>query len=613
MHRTMSIPRGADGYYHPTSEAEIVALVQAARSQQLPLRVRGSAHSEPKAIFTAGFDGEGPPPASTITLMLDRYRGITFHSDASGTIVEVDAGCHLGKDPYDPTKTSTWSNSLNVALQKRGFALSDLGGISHQTVSGFLSTGSSGGSLRYSVHDDIVRFRFVDGTGTLHDVSRDDADPSKRELFEAVGVSMGLLGVLTKVFFRVVPSYAVAGQQITTPTAEASIDFFGDKPERPAFEEYLRGASYSRLMWWPQADFDRMVVWQASRAENAPGFQAQPYQELGDAPRVAALAGSLFYTIIGNLDDVTVVPAKLADWYEALDETLENDPDPNACKAVAAGPRGKVDLADVIAYLDRSFRRATRKHPKLGGSGGDLSSFLGGLFGLVKPEYGGVAEDIVAGIITELVKLILDGALDNPIAKELARFLSREMPYIIDEILGPFVADGSLWFQDTWMCGLPMDNQMDDRLWPTVFTELWVPIEKSTEVMTALRDFYAGGGDRAVAYEHTGAFSCEIYAAKKSPFWLSPSYGTDVLRIDVFWFGRNAGDPADAFYPQFWSLLEKYGFRPHWGKVLPTPSSKWIAHYDAQLPKLAEFRKLRAAHDPDGIFLTPYWKAHLGL
>ncbi|HTJ80703.1 MAG TPA: D-arabinono-1,4-lactone oxidase, partial [Polyangiaceae bacterium] len=459
----------------------------------------------------------------------------------------------------------------------------------------------------------IERVRFVDGTGTLHDVSRDDADPQKRDVFDAVCVSMGLLGIVTKVFFRAVPSYALAGQQVTTPTTESAIDFFGDQPGLVSFEDFLRGASYTRLMWWPQSGFDRMVVWQASRAENAPGFVAQPYLELGRAPRVSALAGSLFYTLIGNLDDVTVVPAKLDDWYEALDETLEDDPDPNACKAVAAGPRRKVAIEEVISFLDAAIRRATKKHPKLSNPTTSLEGFLGGLASLVQPHHGSAMDDIVAGIITELVKLLLDGALDNPVAKELGKLLKNEMPYLIDEILGPFVPDGTIWFQDTWMCGLPMDNQMDDRLWPTVFTELWVPVSKAADVMKALRDYYAGGGDKKVAYDHTGAFSCEIYAAKKSPYWLSASYGGDMLRIDVFWFGKNAGDPADSFYPPFWDLLKPFGFRPHWGKTLPTPSAKWVAYYDQQLPRLADFRKLRATLDPDGVFLTPYWKAHLGL
>jgi len=112
---------------------------------------------------------------------------------------------------------------------------------------------------------------------------------------------------------------------------------------------------------------------------------------------------------------------------------------------------------------------------------------------------------------------------------------------VIGDVLGIFVTDGLAKFQDYWLKGLPMDNQMDDQLWPTWFTELWIPIEKTADVMTALQDFYTakdhkGPFKKRVRYERTGSFSCEVYAAKSSRFWMSPSYQADVIRIDVFWF-----------------------------------------------------------------------------
>jgi hypothetical protein len=159
-----------------------------------------------------------------------------------------------------------------------------------------------------------------------------------------------------------------------------------------------------------------------------------------------------------------------------------------------------------------------------------------------------------------------------------------------------------------------MDNQMDDQLWPTDFTELWIDVDKTAEVMSAMRDWYAGGGDPEVAYDRTGAFSCELYAATKSRFWMSPSYGCDVFRVDVFWFGHNADDPRSDFYPQFWRLLRPFGFRPHWGKFLPDPASgDWPAYYRAQLPRMADFLALRTKLDPKDVFLTNYWKDNLGI
>ena len=611
------IPRGSDGYYHPESEASLRALVVHAYESTPPvrLRVRGSAHSVTASIYTDDYAGTGDPPHGNMDVMLDRYRTIgaitPVPGDPDHATIEVAAGCNLGKNPYDPTRTSTWKNSLNFELQRQGWALDDLGGITHQTLGGFLSTGSSGGSLTYSIDDDIVALRLIDGTGTVHAVSRDDPDPQKRDLFFAAGVSMGLLGVLSTVTLRVRRSFNLFGSQSTTTTLAAPIDLFGPgTAAKPSLEAFLRATPYTRLMWFPQHGFDRMQIWQAARIDPTPGFEPQPYLELGDDPVIASLAGSLFYTLIGNLDDIRAVPGKLGPWYAHLEAALEDQDDVNGCRAPALqAKRKKIETAEVLAFFQKRLEAGLR---------GRASALVGAphatsLLGALKEKAEGALPQSLAWIITKLVELLLAGTLSNPLAQCLATFLEKELPHIIDGILGLFVTDGLATFWDTWMCGLPMDNQMDDQLWPTWFTELWIPIEKTAEVMQALQTFYAGGGNRAVAYEHTGAFSCELYAAKKSQFWMSPAYERDVFRVDVFWFATNAGSPEASFYPQFWELLKPFAFRPHWGKFLPPASSDWTAYYRAGSPRLDDFLALRAKLDPSQVFVNAYWRAHLGI
>jgi hypothetical protein len=154
-----------------------------------------------------------------------------------------------------------------------------------------------------------------------------------------------------------------------------------------------------------------------------------------------------------------------------------------------------------------------------------------------------------------------------------------------------------------------MDNTSSDRLLATDFTELWIPIERTAEVMRALRDHYRDNGLSAA-----GTYACEIYAAKRSPFWLSPSYESDVVRVDVFWFARNRADPVTRFYPQFWSLLQRFGFRAHWGKALPPSSSDTGVDYlRARYPRWDRFMALRDELDPQQVFVTDYWRQHLGI
>src|SRR5688572_14664220 len=162
--------RGRDGFYHPASVDEVRELVLEARARGVNLRVRGSGHSVAASIRS------DPRPASRpecggMTVMLDRMRAVVIEPerDDEHAIVQVEGGCNLGLDPYDPSGTSTWENSLSVQLHRAGWALEALGGISHQTIAGFLMTGSAGGSTEHSLAATVLRLQFVDGTGRIHE------------------------------------------------------------------------------------------------------------------------------------------------------------------------------------------------------------------------------------------------------------------------------------------------------------------------------------------------------------------------------------------------------------------------------------------------------------
>jgi len=164
---------------------------------------------------------------------------------------------------------------------------------------------------------------------------------------------------------------------------------------------------------------------------------------------------------------------------------------------------------------------------------------------------------------------------------------------------------GPLEFWDTWWRCLPMDNGADDKLMPTTFTEVWIPISQTRAVMQKMRDHYKKKG-----FDATGSYCCELYAAKRSDFWLSPSYQQDMFRVDIFWFGYNSDDPVTAYYPQFWNLLMKnFDCRFHWGKSMPAAPE----YLEKQYPKWKDFMKLRAEMDPHQIFVTDYWRKHLGI
>jgi hypothetical protein len=532
---TISI--GADGYYHPASDEEVRGLILRAIEERLQVRVRGSGHSIKYAIYTDSF-GKAQDKGG-IEMMLDQlnFEGSDekVRIDITAPEVRVKAGCHLGMDPYDLAGVSNLVNSLLYQLDQKGLAVPDLGGIIHQAVGGFLSTGSSGGSLMASFGDQLIGLRLISGTGEILDLRKDRATDA--DLFFAAGVSMGLFGIITEATFTLVPRFNIIGEQTTTTVADCPIDLFGDGGSgKLSLEQYLNETQYARLMWWPQQKVERMEVWKArdmkesdynQQTGSPEHFKPKPYMEFpafgnSDIPTesgseaLAEAIGGLFYSLAGN-------------WHLLL-------------------------------------RKLNPSWP--------VKLFLN-LIAWVYPGH------VLPAVIKSFVPL--DTELD-PISHQ---------------------PSGPQRFWDVWWHGLPMDNDIDDRLMPTDFTEIWIPLSKTSEVMSKLRDFYAENG-----YGATGSYSCELYAAKQSDFWMSPSYGQNMFRVDVFWFGYNEGDPAINYYPQFWDLLTKnFECRFHWGKHMPV-NPDYLAR---QYPKWKEFMALRERMDPKQIFVTQYWRDRLGI
>lgn len=479
-------------FVHPRTEEELILLVKRARALGVQLRVRGSAHCVHQGIFTDESDQH-------INVQLDRYTRILEWNEAEDgqrMRVTVQAGCHLGVDPADPL--SNKENSLLYQLEEKGWALPDLGGITHQTVGGFLSTGSMGGTVRHNLGQAIVGIRLIDGTGKVHDLAPDPSDSHDEEHnpFYAAGVSLGLLGIISTVTFECEPRYDLVGRQITRGTEKLDgLQLFesGDAGLRHLFEE--SEDSYTRLLWWPQKGVDKVELWRARRdyagsKTRRPGLNRRPFVQV---PRILQVLINAFYNF--------------------------------------------------IAHDDPPYARLTQK----------------------------------------LVRLVLNAFLREGETQE---------------------------FRGPWHELLPMDDGVSDQLLPTDFTELFIPIERTAEVMRALRDFFAGdNGDMAL----TGPYAFEIYAGHKSAFWLSPSHGQHSIRVDVFWFRTDKGN-REKFYARYWELLRPFNFRLHWGKFLsevdPSVGPEYLRQ---QYPKWDDFMAVRQEMDPDGVFLSSYWKRHLGL
>ena len=511
-------------YYLPATVDEVCFLVNQAWQTNTVVCLRGAAHSRP---LISSLEAEAT--AGRLYMILSKLDSV--HFDDNLKQVAVGGGCHLGLDPSDPTtppNASTLANSLLYQLDQHrpdltkpllGWAIPDMGGIIHQTIGGFLSTGSSGGSLQHSFNDMLLSLTLVTcgaNGAQLQTFSRNDPryTPDNNPFF-AVGVGLGLFGVIVSATFQCVDSFNIVGQEATTLEADCPIDMFGDKPALPSLANFFRNTPYKRMMWWPQIGVEKMLVWQARPIPVAADFVPKPYEEI---------------PVIKIFGQETPIPAEIA--------------------------------ADLMM------------------SGfGNVPAFLHELLG------------------------------DSLLYKTLMA-LGRD--YIVPTLLNLFVKvdgpDGPQKFQDSWYNGIPMDNRVSDLLMPVWFTELWFPIDNGPTVLSQLRAYFAQYPDRV------GTFSYEIYPAKASEFWLSPAYGTDVFRIDMFWFGDNPGSPANVFYPEFWNLLEPLSFRPHWGKFLPASTSgEGTTYLTRRYPNFDKWMALRNQTDPHQVFVSDYWRNHLGI
>lgn len=504
--------------------------------------------------------------------MLDGYRTWRVRDEAR-RLVEADAGINLGADPSDPKGTATLDKSLLSQLyHQKQWTIEDTGGITHQTVSGFTATGSSGGSIKFSANNNLWGFRLIDGTGEVHEVTR-DSDP---DLLYSMSPNMGLLGVVSKITIECVPTFNIVGEEAVTTEADCPVDLYGEgDATRPSLEQFLRETDYARLNWWPQRGVERIVTWQAHQVAPEPGFKPKPYKQFTDHPEAAEHAISILYTVVGNLDDLSAAEEKLEPGFEELEKVLEMLADSK-------------HLGEFGECLARVLARAAE-------GGVDL------LIMLLKPFHG---------------------------------FIERELPDFFPKLLTLFVAldadkEGKdkgqpQRFQDYAWTGLPMDNEANDVLVPAEFTEMWIPLPRARDTMRVLKDYFTEPKDDHVAYERTGTFAWELYSAEPTEFWMAASHSTGddewkdgAFRVDPFWFGNNAGDPIE-FYNQFWDLLRDAGipFRLHWGKYQPRydPGDRsWVDFFRAQYPRWDDFLRLREQRDPNNIFLTAYWRERFGL
>ena len=87
---------------------------------------------------------------------------------------------------------------------------------------------------------------------------------------------------------------------------------------------------------------------------------------------------------------------------------------------------------------------------------------------------------------------------------------------------------------------------------------------------------------------------------------MSPAYGRDSAYMACHVYYKKNHLP---YFKVLEDIFKAHGGRPHWGKMHTLTAQEITERY----PKFPAFLKHRAEQDPDGIFLSPYMRALLGV
>ncbi len=273
----------------------------------------------------------------------------------------------------------------------------------------FLQTSSSGGTTTYGISDVLEEIELVDGNGTVRVFKKGEDE------FNAAVVSMGMLGIITRVTFNLPKKYLVEGQEINKAEKNSCIQPDSNGHHGLLHKVLFNEHEYMHINWLPQQGINRITEWTAKQV---------PY----------------------HLSEIK-------------------------CKH----PLESTALSNLAATAMR--------------------------FGNIIDQH----------------------ATHN-------RFLN----YIKNTALAAFMPlDEKTQFRDKWYVALPIDDKANvDDLFDFQFGELWFPEKQMDEVMKRLRELFDKNP------QASGNFIVELYAAKQSPFWLSPSYGHHAFRVDLYWWKK---------------------------------------------------------------------------
>jgi FAD/FMN-containing dehydrogenase len=211
----------------PRSVDELKAMLEGIDGGEVgrrPVRVPGALHScSPIVVCDTIMDVSGLPKA------------IDIPAGAGAVVASANVTLH----------------EFLAALARRRRSLTATGGTDHQTLAGLISTGTAPASSRHALMElldwvDVVTVDGATGRAVERRIAREDAD------FPAVVCSLGLLGVITRVRFRLVDErhFSVVQKVVRLDDVLADVDATSARYD------------FWRINWVPRSD--KALLWAAT-------------------------------------------------------------------------------------------------------------------------------------------------------------------------------------------------------------------------------------------------------------------------------------------------------------------------------------------------------------
>lgn len=220
---------------YPETEEQIAGLITQARKSGKHIRAIGAGHSFTPLCAT----GE-------LSLSLDNMQQTSAADEASRAWAQGGTRLHkLGED-----------------LFRMGLSQENLGDINVQSISGATATGTHGTGITFgNISTQIEEITFVNGKGEIITCNASD-----EALFNSIRISLGSMGIITRVKLRCVPAYNLH--------LEKKKEKLSDVLEN--LHEYIHNNRNFEFYWLPHTPYTQTKYSNAvdTAATHTPGWKA---------------------------------------------------------------------------------------------------------------------------------------------------------------------------------------------------------------------------------------------------------------------------------------------------------------------------------------------------